>query len=201
MPVKCASGWQGQSGISLVESLVAIVVMALGILGVLGAQLHILADTQSGTRRSQALRLVEDLSERLKTHPDALGQAAAYTLHWATTLPIPSDCQTSSSALDDFCDGAALQAFHLHRWLEGVRTQLPHGDVALFLPSADSRQLGVMLAWYEHERPGAPMPLALGKETGLPTCPKGRQCHLQFISLGQRCLPDREQPKLVYCAQ
>ena len=53
-----------QRGISLIESLVAIVVMALGILGILGVQMRTLADTQSGVRRAQAIRLIEDLSER-----------------------------------------------------------------------------------------------------------------------------------------
>lgn len=190
-----------QGGISLVESMVAIVVMALGILGVLGAQLRTLADTQSGVRRAQALRLVEDLSERLKTHPNALGQAEDYVLPWASALPQATDCQTSSRAIEALCDAAALQAFDLHRWLEGVRAQLPHGDATLFLPQPGSRQLGVMLAWHENEKPGTALPPASAGDAASPDCPNGRQCHLQYLSLSQRCLPDREQPTLVHCAQ
>ena len=52
------SPWQ--RGISLIESLVAIVVMALGILGILGVQMRTLADTQTGVRRAHAIRLIED---------------------------------------------------------------------------------------------------------------------------------------------
>lgn len=202
MPVSTARSAPYQSGISLMESMVAIVVMALGILGVLGAQLRTLTDAQSGVRRAQALRLVEDLSERLKSHPDALGQASAYVLPWTSTISAPADCQGSGQSIRDFCDTSALRAFDLHRWLEGVRAQLPHGDATLFLPSERSRQLGVMLAWHENERPGAalPRPSASTPTTGLPSCPSGKQCHLQFISLHQRCLPDREQPTLVHCA-
>ena len=60
-----------QRGFSLIESLVAVVVMALGILGILGVQMRTLADTQTGVRRAQAIRLIEDLSERIKLNPNA----------------------------------------------------------------------------------------------------------------------------------
>ena len=46
---------QPQRGITLLESLVAIVVMALGILGILGVQMRTLSDTQTGVRRAQEL--------------------------------------------------------------------------------------------------------------------------------------------------
>lgn len=49
------------------------VVMALGLLGVVGVQMRTLADTQTGVRRAQAIRLIEDLSERAKVNPSALG--------------------------------------------------------------------------------------------------------------------------------
>ena len=60
---------QRQRGITLIESLVAIVIMALGILGILGVQMRTLADTQTGVRRAQAVRLIEDLSERIQVSP------------------------------------------------------------------------------------------------------------------------------------
>ena len=73
------SAQRRQRGISLIESLVAIVVMALGILGILGVQMRTLTDTQAGVRRAQAIRLIEDLGERLQNNPDALGNLSTYT--------------------------------------------------------------------------------------------------------------------------
>ncbi|RYH24567.1 MAG: type IV pilus modification protein PilV, partial [Alcaligenaceae bacterium] len=67
-----------ERGISLIESLVAIVIAAVGILGVLGVQMRTLSDTQTTVRRAQAIRLIEDLSERLKVHPNALGSLNNY---------------------------------------------------------------------------------------------------------------------------
>ena len=53
-----------QRGITLIESLVAIVIAALGILGIVGVQMRTLADTQTTVRRAQAIRLIEDLAGR-----------------------------------------------------------------------------------------------------------------------------------------
>ena len=56
------------------------VVMALGLLGVVGVQMRTLADTQTGVRRAQAIRLIEDLSERAKVNPSALANINEYVI-------------------------------------------------------------------------------------------------------------------------
>ena len=63
-----------QRGITLIESLVALVISALAILGIVGVQMRTLADTQTAVRRAQAIRLIEDLSERMRVNPNALTQ-------------------------------------------------------------------------------------------------------------------------------
>ena len=67
-----------QRGITLLESMIAIVVAALGILGILGVQMRTLTDTQTSMRRAQAIRLIEDLSERMKVNPNALSGINTY---------------------------------------------------------------------------------------------------------------------------
>lgn len=78
-----------QKGITLLESLVAIVVMALGLLGIVGIQMRTLADTQTGVRRAQAVKLIEDLSERVRANPNAIGNATSYAVAWGSTLGTP----------------------------------------------------------------------------------------------------------------
>ena len=51
------SSHHAQRGITLIESLVAILVTALGILGILGVQMRTLTDTQTSVRRAQAMGL------------------------------------------------------------------------------------------------------------------------------------------------
>ena len=48
-----------QHGITLLESLIAIVIAALGVIGIIGVQLRTLTDAQNTVRREQAIRLIE----------------------------------------------------------------------------------------------------------------------------------------------
>ena len=202
-----------QRGISLIESLVAIVVMALGILGILGVQMRTLADTQSGVRRAQAIRLIEDLSERIKSNPNALGNAASYATNWKATLVTPgTDCKIASGFPGTSCTSADMATYDKDRWLRTVRSNLPLGDAAVFVSATDPQQLGVMLAWRENERAREGdstadtaayktvfTPASTG--TSAVSCPAGSSCHLQYISLTQRCLPDSVTAGIVYCSE
>lgn len=195
-PMKSSDCLKRQQGVSLLESLVAILVMALGVLGILGIQMRTLTDTQTGVRRAQAIKLIEDLSERIRTNPDGLGNLGAYTSGWATN-PAVATCGGSG------CDPAQLAARDLYVWKANVQNTLPLGDAAIFLSSAettagDRRQLGVMIGWRENERVRendttadtsafkaifAPASTASAGTS----CPSGLICHLQYIQPSQRC--------------
>lgn len=182
-----------QRGTTMLESLVAIVVMALGVLGLLGLQLRTLADTQTGVRRTQAIRLMEDLAERIRTNPRGLSLLDQYTCNWgdgeAPALP-STDCMARA------CSSAELAAHDRSLWLQTVRRTLPLGDAAVFLVAdethaANRRQLGVMISWRENEnttaRDAAAAPAQAFAHATI-RCPPDRNCHLQYIQPGARCL-------------
>jgi type IV pilus assembly protein PilV len=56
----------GQRGITLVEALVALLVLALGILGLAVVQGRTLVETRTANSRATAIRLISDLSERVR---------------------------------------------------------------------------------------------------------------------------------------
>lgn len=183
-----------QSGFALIEAMVAIVVMSLGILGVLGVQMRTLADTQTGVRRAQAIRLIEDLSERMKVNPNALGNISSYVVGWGAPAT-PPDCRTAA------CNAQNLALFDIRQWKQLVQNSLPAADVNIFQVADETilnnrRQLGVMIRWRENERAdssnvaenaaykGIFAPDATGTGT---TCAAGYSCHLQYIQLTSRC--------------
>ena len=188
-----------QRGITLVESLVAIVVMALGVLGILGAQMRTLADTQTGVRRAQAVRLIEDLSERIRVNPTGQSQLANYVIASAEPSAPPGTAELAAlrtlqnSCTTSACSGTQLAARDRALWLATVQQTLPQGHAQVFLvageSSVDRRQLGVMVSWRENERAevGAPQ-ASIGLSGGI-SCPANRSCHVQFIQPGARCLP------------
>lgn len=189
---------QPQRGVTLIESLVALVVIALGILGILGVQMRTLTDTQTGVRRAQAIRLIEDMGERMKVNPNALANINAYVTAFADTPTLPN-CASG-------CNAAQLAAYDVAAWKRIVRENLPAGQASIFVPPAESglatglgRQLGVMIAWRENERAGTKtddidatkVRAADGTFSAGATlaCPADHICHLQYLPVASRCAP------------
>ena len=185
-----------QRGLTLLESLVALVITAVGILGAIGVQVRTLADTQTAVRRAQAVRLIDDLSERIKVHPHALGALNDYVQGWGGPTSAPPACGAG-------CGPGDLARRDIADWWQSVAATLPLGDAATFLAADESdaggrRQLGVMLSWRENERRRegetdaqhtayrAPF-MTAGTGAASVECPEGRICHLQYIQPTARC--------------
>lgn len=198
-----------QRGITLIESLVAIVIAALGILGILGVQMRTLSDTQTTVRRAQAIRLTEDLSERLKAHPNALMSLSSYASAWTTpSTPVTAPTKNCASAA---CTGTELTLYDVADWRRAVQRALPVGDATIFLAPGDTdatnrRQLGIMIRWRENE---IDIDTAADKKIhrdnidatqvratdgtlsagggAAASCTAGYTCHLQYIPVSARC--------------
>lgn len=208
-----------QRGITLIESLIAILVTALGILGILGVQMRTLTDTQTSVRRAQAMRLIEDLSERLKAHPNALLNVGSYASTWTNPSTAPTapatDCATTA------CTGTQLTTYDVATWIGAVQRTLPLGDATIFLAPGDTdatnrRQLGVMIRWRENERTtdssykndidatnnrASDGTLTAGAAGSAASCPDSYTCHLQYIPVSARCAPydAGTGTKMYYC--
>lgn len=206
-----------QRGISLIESMVAIVVMALGILGIVGVQLRTLSDTQTGVRRAQAIHLIEDLSERIKVNPNALLNIGGYAMAWGTNPTGAPDCKATA------CTTAQIIQYDLQEWKRLVNNTLaPQAntaaaataltDATIFIPADETvasnrRQLGVMVRWRENERSTTadyrdPVGTAATGGAGV-TCNVGWTCHLQYIQVSTRCSPPNlsSGTPMTYCPQ
>lgn len=188
-----------QRGIALIESLVAMVVVALGILGILGVQMRTLTDTSTTVRRAQAIRLIEDLGERMKTNPNALGNLSAYVSAF--------DVEPTVGSCTSGCDPAQLAAYDLAVWKRAIKASLPLGQASVFVPPAESdpavqgRQLGVVVAWRENEGEGRKTDdidttkvrqadgTFVAGTSAASACPADFTCHLQYIPVIGRCAP------------
>lgn len=204
-------------GISLLESLVAMVVLVLGVFAMLTLQLRTLADVQTSTRRVQAIRLIEDLGERIRANPRAWDQLEHYLSDWqhAAAAP-PRSCSAQA------CSAAELAQHELAQWRLQVARSLPLGQSRIFLApgeavGANRRQLGVMVRWRDstHAPLGASDPAlywdlvdatrrvgegggadAVEERGGEVVCQDGDgglrySCHLQYLALNARCTAER----------
>ena len=183
-----SSRWQPmQRGSTLLESLVSMLVLTIGVLGLATVQLRTLAETQTSVRRSQAIRAIEDLAERIKANPDGFGQlrAGSYTSGWDADTASPDDGCSSHP-----CTPAELARSDVRSWKQHLAETLPLGDASVFTSTdgiadaADIRQLGVMVGWRANERAhvgDTSYTAAFRVSTAGIECPEELICHLAYV--------------------
>lgn len=64
-----------QQGLSMIEVLVALFILAIGIMGQMAMQMTSLASSQSSYYRSQAASIANDLADRVRHNPYGAGQS------------------------------------------------------------------------------------------------------------------------------
>ncbi|MFT3779550.1 MAG: type IV pilus modification protein PilV [Ottowia sp.] len=140
-----------QRGATLIESLVSLIILAIAIIGMLGVQARTLMDTNTAAGRTQAMLLIDDLSERVKANPDSYAALANYVFD-DTRAAGSTDCTGSA------CNAAALAAYDLDRWQENFQATMPGAKVQTFISSDNdatttgNRQLGVLIGWTLREK-------------------------------------------------
>lgn len=175
-----------QSGVSLIESLVALLVLALGVLGMLGVQLKTLSDNQTATHRVMAARLADDLFERIKANTAGVGGLAAYSLgsSWSAVSAPPTNQRCAANV----CTPAQQAAYDIWMWQSAVRNTLPGGNATSFTSPSDPEQVGVMIAWRlrntdqtgDTTADSARLSWLNVDVAGGPTCPAGSICFVAY---------------------
>ena len=107
-----------QAGFSLLEVLVAMVILALGLLGVAGLQAVSMRNAHSGYLRSQATILAYDMVERMRANA-TLARAGSYNVDFVTMLGNGQGllCGTQQSPANDVLE-----------WKDCLAVMLPNGD-------------------------------------------------------------------------
>lgn len=154
-----------QKGISMIESMVALLVLAFGILGLAGVQTRILIDTRTANHRAVAIGLIQDLSERMLMHRNQAWNGN-YDLSWGSCKP--TACTSTDAATQD-----------RNQWLSLVRNSLPAGDARIFRTGTDTRQIAIMVAWSENENTAAP--LNATNPLYVADCPAQSICHVVYV--------------------
>jgi type IV pilus assembly protein PilV len=97
------SCWRAQHGFTLIEVLVAMVVISLGLLGLAGLQVASLNNNQIAYHRSIASQQADDMADRIRANIDAV-RAGNFDNPTATSDPgcLDSDCSVSEMAESNF---------------------------------------------------------------------------------------------------
>lgn len=168
-------GFGKQAGTSMIEVLVAVLLVSIGLLGIAG-----LAGATFGYNKVSQLRLVgqamvNDFVDRARINVagyDRGGYTIALTDNYQSTpVTVPAgnlDLDPSVSANQDTIANS-LAAADVDQFLRAVRNRFPEGDaIVVSRPSTVSRDLDVWLLWKE---PAADVSSESLFNTGKVNCP------------------------------
>ena len=134
-----------QSGFTMVEVMVALVVLAIGLLGIAALLLKSLQAGRTATYRTEAVNLAADLADRIRSNRTA--QAAYGTLFADVEAPVGA-CDTTGG-----CSDADLASTDLARWKATIGNLLPNGQgqVVVTMPVAAGEPTNylVSIQWTE----------------------------------------------------
>jgi len=106
-------------GVSIVEALIALIILSVGMLGIASLYLESVRSNRTALVRTNAVFLVNDLADRIRGNRTA---KTAYAVTKAAVPPTGTDCAASTN-----CTPAQLASFDLKRWHDAVLDRLPDG--------------------------------------------------------------------------
>jgi len=149
-----------QHGFSLIEVLVALVIIGVGMLGIAKIQALSYASTGTAAQRSIAAILASSISSAMRANR-AYWSVQAATAQQTITItngsftPAPTDAVLSSTptCVSSSCTPQLLAAYDLHQWATALTGALPNstGTINCYPPAATNYPVGctILLTWSE----------------------------------------------------
>jgi type IV pilus assembly protein PilV len=155
-------------GFALVEALVALFILAFGLLGMLWMHQQALVSQRQQLMRSVAAAMAEDLAERMRLNAS---QRASYAKNWgASGASLGPDCAATP------CTRAELATWDLSQFQKTLQSQLPEGDAAIFALTTSSSWWGVVIAWRDAQES-----YRTDTTADTPVCPAQMSCWRLFF--------------------
>lgn len=127
-----------QQGMSLIEVLIAVLILGIGVLGIAAMQASALRNSQSSMQQSQAVISANGLMDAMRANPNG-----AYAL----TMPAPGSCPVPSA-------GATVASKDLHDWIAGLQAGI--GPNACGAVACAASNCTVTVRWSETADPTQP---------------------------------------------
>ncbi|HEX8614511.1 MAG TPA: type IV pilus modification protein PilV [Telluria sp.] len=152
-------------GFTLIEVLVAVLLLAVGILGALGTQVAALRTRQESSLMSRGVHLATSLAERMRANAAQmqLGDAInpylqlRYEAGEGAPPPAPAQCYGAGR-----CDSAQLARFDIADTVAALHAGFPGGRIAVCRDAVVWDDAGQALAWECASVAGAPVVIKLG---------------------------------------
>jgi len=144
----------GAQGFALIELLAAVVILAIGLLGMAGLQTTGLSANQSAYFRTQATNAISDIADRMRANPDGVDNGDYDNFSTRETLPLVQGCVSQTTG----CTPSELAAYDLREWAkhfvdadslgESYRPLLP-GATGLITRADGTNNFTIQVVWQE----------------------------------------------------
>jgi type IV pilus assembly protein PilV len=149
-----ASSWNRQRGSSLIEVMVALLLSAIGLLGLAGTMAVSTTMARLSEHRSQAMELAVDLGERMQAAAQAAREGAFNDRRGFDDVGAPSDdLPCANGGL--LCAASDRAGLETARWQDALVQRLPQGAGHVVF-DAGTDHMDVWVGWLES---GAPAPV------------------------------------------
>ncbi len=156
-------------GFTLIEVLVAILVLAIGVLGAAGSQLAAMQTRQTSALMSAGVQLAGSLAERMRANTRQLRGADALNAYLQLNYDALAEGPPALPGVLCFglaeCDSAQMAAFDLYEIKQAVHAGYPGGRVTVCRDATVVAGANNALAWPCAGGPGAPIVIKLGWRT------------------------------------
>jgi type IV pilus assembly protein PilV len=144
------------SGFTLIEALIATLVLAVGLLGLAGLQATSIKNNLSAYNRSQATQLAYDMADRMRANKNEslnsttgnINAASTYLTMASTAAKEQASCATTTG-----CTGAQMAQNDLAQWDVALTGTLPSGKGTITAVAA-TRVFTITINW-DDNRDGA----------------------------------------------
>lgn len=138
------------AGFTLIEVLIAVVLLAGGLLGLAALQAASLKNNQSAYNRSQATQLAYDMADRIRANPvestdraNAIPSTLTASVYVAAATPAPqASCDSSPG-----CTPALMAQNDRAKWLADIASNLPSGTAPPIAVDAATRVFTITISW------------------------------------------------------
>lgn len=129
-----------QAGASLIEVMVALFVMAIGLLGFAALLTTSSTLNQRAFQLSQAVFLAESIVERARANRDSVSN---YGITLAQNATSSGNCDSAD------CDAATMASWDLAQWMTQVEGTLPEGDAEITIDTTTTIPIMTVTVYYE----------------------------------------------------
>lgn len=139
-------------GFTLLEVLIAIVVLSVGLLGLMGLQALGLRNNHSAYLRTQATWLSYDMADRMRANKSGVGTGAYNSIDTETDYSSAPNCRTIS------CTPAQLAPYDADQWKQnftaGANAVLPSASGKVNGDGAAGTPMRITVKWMDIEKNG-----------------------------------------------